>query len=98
MNKLHPELKRLLKWAREASPSKPEDAPFGFAGRVLASRNVVQAPTLIQELQRTALGLSCVSLALIVCAGLVLISHRSAPPPTGEVSSALGFVASNFVR
>jgi hypothetical protein len=98
MNKLHPELKRLLKWAHEASPSKPEEAPFGFSGRVLASGKSVQAPTLLQELQRTAWGLSWVSLALIVCAGLLLISQHSAPPPTGEVSSALGFLASNFAR
>lgn len=98
MNELDPDLKRLLKWTREASPSKPEEAPFGFSGRVLASRKQVQAATLLQELQRTAWGLSWASLALIVCGGLVLLSQRSSPPPTGEFSSALSFLASNLAR
>jgi len=96
MNKLDPDLKRLLKWAREASPSKPEEAPFGFSGWVLASRKQVQPPTLLQELERAAWTLTCGSLVLIVCSGIVLASQRSAPPPTGEFSSALSFLASNL--
>jgi hypothetical protein len=98
MNELDPDLKRLFKWARAASPSQPEEVPFGFPGRVLASRKPIQGRTLLQELQRTAWGLSWASLALIVCGGLVLISQRPSPPPTGEFSSALGFLASNLAQ
>lgn len=98
MNQLDPELKRLLKWARAASPPKPEDVPFAFSGRVLASRKPPQALTLFEDLQKTAWGLSCVALALIVCGTLVLVSQRSSPPPAEEFSSALGFLASNLPR
>jgi hypothetical protein len=98
MNELDPALKRLLKWARQASPSKPEEAPYGFPGRVLASRRPARASTLFQELQRAAWGLSWAALALIVCGGLVLVSQRSAPPPTQEFSTALSFLASNLPR
>jgi len=96
MNRLDPDLKRLLKWAREASPSRLEEAPFCFSGRVLASIKRVQAPTLLQELQQTAWGLACASLALIICGGLVLVSQPSAPAPAAEISSVLNFVANNL--
>lgn len=96
MSELDPELKRLLKWARAASPSQPEQAPFGFSGRVLASTKPVQAPTLLQELQQTAWGLSCASLALIICGGLVLVSLPSAPAPAAEISAVLNSVANNL--
>ena len=98
MNELDPDLKRLFKWTREASPSSPEEAPFGFCGRVLASRKKFQIPTLFQELQRTALALSWASLALIVCGGIVLVSQLSSLPATEGLSSALSFLASNLVR
>ena len=97
MNELDPDLKRLLKWARRASPSRPEAAPFGFSGRVLAGTREVQAPTLLQELQENAWGLTWVSLALIVCGGLMLASERSAPStPAAELPPALSFVASSI--
>ena len=96
MNKLNPHLKRLIKWAHQASPSKSDAAPFGFAGRVLVSRKAVQAPTLFQELQRAAWGVSWTALALIICGGLVLVIQSSAPPSAGELSSALSYLASNL--
>ena len=96
MNELNPQLKRLINWSREASSSKSDEAPFGFAGRVLASRKAAQAPTLFQELQRAAWGVSWASLALIICGSLVLAIQRSTPPPTGELSSALSYFASNL--
>lgn len=96
MNELHPGLKRLLKWAREASPSPPPEAPFGFSGRVLASRQEVRAATLLRELQRTAWVLTCGSMALIVGGGILLASQRSVPEPAAELSSALTFLADNL--
>ncbi len=98
MSQLDPGLRRLLKWARQASPRRPEDAPFGFSGRVLAARKPVRTPTLFEELQRAAWGLSCAALGVIVCGAFVLMSQRSSPPPTEEVSSALNFLASNLPR
>ncbi|HEV2391672.1 MAG TPA: hypothetical protein VG146_04825 [Verrucomicrobiae bacterium] len=96
MNRMDPELKRLLKWARRASPVLPEQAPFGFSGRVLASRKPPQAPTVFEELQSSAWGLSCAALVLILCGTLVFVSQRSAPSPAEPFSSALSFLVSNL--
>jgi hypothetical protein len=98
MNELDPDLRRLLKWVRAASPSKSEQVPFGFFGRVLAAGKEGPVPTLFQELHRTAWGLSCVALGLILCGALVLISQRASPPSTEEFSLALSFLASNLPR
>jgi hypothetical protein len=98
MNELDPELKRLLKWARADAPRKSENAPFGFSGRVLASRRPLQIPALFHELRRTAWGLSFVALGLIVWGASVLVTQRTSPPPTDEFSSALSFLASNLPR
>jgi hypothetical protein len=93
MNELDPALKRLMKWSRRASPPAREEVPFGFAGRVTASRKLVQIPTLLAELQQIAWGLACVSLAVIVCGFLLLMNQPSPPPPASEIPSALDFVA-----
>ena len=98
MNELDPALKRLLKLAQVASLSKPEEAPFGFVGRVLASRENGQPPTLLQELQQSAWGLGWPSLALVICGVLVLVSQRPAPGPEAEISSVLNFVANNLLQ
>jgi hypothetical protein len=98
MNELDPDLKRLLKWARAASPWKSEQVPFGFLGRVLACGKEAPVSTLFQQLHRTAWGLSCVALGLILCGALVLISQRSSPASTEEFSLALSFLASNLPR
>lgn len=95
MNELDPDLKRLIRWACAASPSKPEEAPFGFSRRVVACRRQA-SPTLLQELQRAAWGLAGASLALIVCGGLVWASQPSAPALAAELSSALNFVVTSF--
>ncbi len=97
MNELDAALKCLLKRAREGATSEPEEAPFGFAGRVLASRRQTRAATLLQELQQTAWVLTCVSLTLIFfCGVVVLLAQRSAPVPAPELPSALSFLASNL--
>ena len=93
MNELDPALKRLMRWSRLASPRPLEEAPFGFAGRVAASSNLVSAPTLLNELQRISWGLACVSLAVIVSGFLLLMSQPSPPPPASELPSALDFAA-----
>ena len=98
MSALDPELKRLLKWARNAPISKPEEIPFGFSGRVVASRQPARLPTLFEQLQDAAWALSCVALFFIVGGAIVLMSQRSSPPPVEQASSALNFLASNLPR
>ena len=98
MNKLDPSLKRLMKWSRSAAVSAPEETPFGFPGRVLASATHGQPSTFIQELQQRALGIACASLVLLTCGTLVLLSQRTSPPPEPEISSALNFAANNLLQ
>jgi len=98
MNKLDPSLKRLLKLSRAATAPEPEQAPFGFSGRVVASAKPAQPTTLLQELQQTAWGIACASLALLVCGGLVLLNQRASATPEPEISSALNFVANNILQ
>lgn len=98
MSELHPDLKRLMKWARGASPPSLDEAPFGFPHRVLASRRPAQALTLFDELQRAAWGLACASLALIVCCAVIWESQPSVPAPAANLSSAFNMVASDLAQ
>jgi len=93
MNELDPALKRLMKWSRKALPPGPEQAPFGFAGRVAASSKRVHGSTLLAELHQLAWGLACASLAVIVSGFLLLMNQPSPPPPASEIPSVLDFVA-----
>ena len=97
MNELDPKLKQLLKWVHKASPLAPVAAPFGFVGRVMASTKHDKPMTLLEELQRTAWGIACASLALLICGTVVLFSQRASSAPEPEISSALNFVANNLL-
>jgi hypothetical protein len=98
MSELHPDLKRLMKWTRGASPPRPEEAPFGFSRRVVAPGKPVQVTTLFDELQRAAWGLACASLALIVCCAVIWVSQPSVPTPAADLASALNMVASDLAQ
>jgi hypothetical protein len=98
MNKLDPSLKRLLKLSQAAAAPQPEQAPFGFSGRVAAAAKPVQPTTLLQELQQRALGIACASLALVIAGTLLLLSQRTSAAPEPEISSALNFVANNLLQ
>ena len=96
MSELDPDLKRLLKWAHAFSPSESEEAPFGFSTRLLAANRRAQVPTLLEELQQTAWGLTCVALATIACGCLLLFSQSSGPAPAADLPSAVSYVANNL--
>jgi hypothetical protein len=98
MNELDPSLKRLLNWSRPPEAFEPDSAPPGFSNRVLASARHSQRTTLLQELQQTAWGIACVSLAILMCGVLVLFNHRVSATPEPELSSALNFVANNLLQ
>jgi hypothetical protein len=98
MNELDPSLKRLLKLSRTAPAPEAEQAPFGFSGRIVASAKPAKPTTLLQELQQTAWGIACASLALLVCGALVLLSQHASATPEPEISSALNFVANNLLQ
>ncbi len=96
MNELDLDLKRLLKWARAASQPESGEAPFGFSTRVLAARRPSRVPTLLDDLQQTAWGLTCIALVTIACGCLVLVSQRSGLASAAELPSAVSCLASNL--
>ena len=98
MNELDPSLKRLLKLSQDATAPEPEQAPFGFSGRIAAAATPTHPITLLQELQQRALGIACASLALVIAGTLVLVSQQASMPPEPEISSALNFVANNLLQ
>jgi hypothetical protein len=98
MNELDPRLKRLLKISLTAAAPEPEQVPFGFAGRVIASARPAHPTTLLQELQQTAWAITCASLALVIGGTLVLLSQQATAAPEPEISSALNFVANNLLQ
>lgn len=79
MNHLNPELKRLLQRARQAPAMSPDEAPFGFASRVLARAGSGQAGLEAPPWQRV-LALSGWASAILIGVCLVWLatqaSHR----------------------
>lgn len=98
MNELDPSLKRLFKLSRTELAPEPEQAPFGFAGRVVGGAKLARPITFIEELQQKAWGIVWASFALVVAAALVLLSQRASAAPEPEISSALNFVANNLMQ
>ena len=96
MNRLDPHLKRLFTWAHRDSPAQPEAAPFGFPSRVAALRKSAPNGSLLFELKQLAWTSVCVSLAVIVCATVVLFSQGHAPEPATGLPTALSFLVSNL--
>ena len=70
MNRLHPELKRLMKWAQPAAQpsaeSAPADAPLGFSGRVVARWSDDHTPSPLVAWQRAIWFASWIAAGLIV--------------------------------
>ncbi len=95
--KLHPDLKRLLILSGQGPPP-PEAAPFGFAARVVAAWTPARKPTLLFELQRVAWSSAFVSLVVILCGVVVLLSQADAPEPATGLSSAVRFLVSNIIQ
>ena len=97
MSELDASLKRLLKLSRSAPDPEPEQAPYGFPGRVVSAKHA-RHTTLFEELQERALGIACASLALVLAGTVVLLSQRMSAAPEPEISSAMNFVANNLLQ
>lgn len=96
MSKLNPELKRLMAWSGRAAPGQPEEAPFGFASRVVARWSPKKARTLFFELQQLVWPSVLVSVAVIVGGMLVMLNQARLPEPASAFSSALPFLMNNL--
>jgi len=98
MNRLHPDLKRLMAWSSRSLPPEPDGAPFGFAGRVVAAWNPDKTPSLFTEFQRVAWSAAWVSVPVILCGVVFLAGQSQVPEPVAGLSSALRHLVSNFTQ
>jgi hypothetical protein len=96
MNRLNADLKRLLKRAGQTSQLQSEEAPFGFASRVVAAWNPARTSTPLFELQQIAWLSVGVSTVVILCAIAILLSQPRVPESAAGLTSAIQFLASNF--
>jgi hypothetical protein len=98
MNRLHPDLKRLMIWSSRSLPPETDGAPFGFAARVVAAWNPARTPSLLAQLQQLAWSSAWASAPVILCGAVFLASQAHVPEPVAGLSSALRFLVSNFTR
>jgi len=98
MNRLHPDLKRLMAWSSRSLPPEPDEAPLGFAGRVVAAWNSAHTPSLFAQLQRLAWSSAWASAPVILCGAVFLVSQAQVPEPVAGLASALRFLVSNFTQ
>ena len=96
MNRLNPELKRLMSWSSRAPSAGQDLAPFGFGGRVVARKMPGRGVTFVSELQQIAWSTACVAVVVILCGVVVLASQAQTPAAAADLSSALQFLASNL--
>jgi hypothetical protein len=97
MNRLTPELQRLITWAKAAPEAAPPQAPPGFASRVSARWFNAPLPDLLMIWQK-AVWASAWAAAAIIGLGLVLLnSQRSGANSPYDVSPAYQVVSTQLV-
>lgn len=97
MNRLTPELHRLITWAKAAPQPEPPPAPAGFAARVSARWCRRAAPDLFLTWQR-AVWASAWAAAAIIGLGLVLLSSQRLGSNSGyDLSPAYQVVSTELV-
>ena len=92
MNRLDPDLKRLMRWARQAPP-RGEQAPFGFATRVVASSGAQPGLPAILTLQRLVGVSAWFSAAIILCGGIFFASQIQDSASVFDFAPAYQFIA-----
>jgi hypothetical protein len=97
MNSLHPDLKRLMHWARQSLPAPPPMMPLGFAARVVACRPAASTDsTGFGVWQRVIWAWSWVAAAVILVGAAMLVTQLGSGPPF-DVNAAYQVVSIQFV-
>ena len=92
MSGLPPELKQLMRWARQAPPIKPPQVPLGFAGRVIALRTDPQPNDLL-----AFGGWAWAAATLILVAGALLLAQKLQPSSPYDLTPAYQVVSIKFI-
>ena len=95
MNQLSPELKRLMRWAREAPPQPSRQPPPGFAAGVIFRRDAPLSELAVWQnvIWRSAWAAT----ALILLGVAVLTSHKLKPDSPFDTSPAYQVVSMKFI-
>lgn len=98
MSRLDPNLKRLMAWARHATPPAPrqDGAPLGFATRVAASWKPSKRGSILSEIKQIARIPGWLSVGVIVCGLLILAGYSQVSQPAAGIPSAFSFLARNL--
>ena len=83
MNRLDPDLKRLMKWAQRAPETASSEAPFGFSTRVVARWQPEDSLTLLAAWQRAVTFAGWVS-GLLIVAGVAFFLTQQQPVSTAD--------------
>lgn len=97
MNDLRPDLKRLMRWARQAPEQAPAAAPRGFSARVIANwhGNPVQPDF---ALWQTVIWRSAWAAAAVIILGLALLTGQQLRPASFyDVAPACQVVSAELV-
>ena len=97
MNRLNPELKRLMNWARPGPAQKPDQAPLGFATRVLAGLESEHPAPALVVLERLVAISAWASAVVIVCGLIFLASQPRSSESALNFTSPYQFLAKNIL-
>ena len=97
MNKMSPELKKLMSWAKQAPSDSPINAPAGFATRVVAQWDSSSGFSLVGIWQKAIWGSAWAAAAVIVL-GLALITAQKRQTNSAyDLSPAYQVVSTQFI-
>jgi hypothetical protein len=96
MNRLDPDLKRLLRESVPASSKKPTDAPFGFSGRIVANWSQNRSEPIDSKLNPFFGAAAWMSCLIIVGCGLFFAQQTRTPQLAADFTYAAQFLANTF--
>jgi hypothetical protein len=97
MNRLSPELEKLITWARRAPQVPPAAAPMGFAARVAANWGAPSPLNLFAIWQKAIWGSAWAAAAVIVLGIALLTAQKLEANSTYDVTPAFQVVSTELV-
>jgi hypothetical protein len=97
MNDLNPELKKLLRWARQAPEQAPPNLPMGFSSRVVTHWTSMSLRAEFGFWQKAVWGSAFAAAALILIGLALLTVEQLRPASFYDVTPAYQVVSTEFV-
>jgi hypothetical protein len=97
MNPLDPELKKLMRWARQAPQSTPAPMPFGFSSRVTERWSSIQPASEFVLWQKAIWGSAWAAAAVILLGMTMLTAQKLQTNSPYDFSAAYQVVSMKWV-